>query len=557
MSDEGIRDRVVARLNQLRAEAEPLDLHVPIVKTAAFPPFAKGGPPIPPNGGGVAGPPGAGTGMNRDIPPDHPFNPKALRPLSKSLWASSVALGHALTAYRFLSRLKSPEISPDGRMGGRGYVMEMQAMRQKLYDACEALSAISDTLHDEIHAPHWKPRLAQLDDNTKEDVERFIEESQNILANPEEDAEEEIEEIEKANDGKGKSKSKDKDKEPGSEIPDGGRSTLTEETQNAERTPPKEASFRGMVKKAMLRGTFTGDIQHEGNSSLPVGELPGGPRVQHIDPEGGPGPYGAWNDEPLVHDEWSEDEGGAGRRNDSGEDYDYPNEWENEPAVTATKTASVATFEDLRNHWDDEPTRDGPGELITEAQARARSVAERAEKLSESLIPDHNVDDAEGEAWDFGLGYGAKGQGAGGYPNPSGEGGGRGVEGPASDLPSAVSPPEDDTTPMIDVNINERGNAWASLLPNDEEPPVARSDYYKGDKGNVVNGLEFEGDSELPGDETNTLNVDRDLPGRSYTHERLDSPYVKYDYTTKQHRPEHQHGRPEELPFAQDGEATR
>ena len=40
-----------------------------------------------------------------------------------------------------------------------------------------------------------------------------------------------------------------------------------------------------------------------------------------------------------------------------------------------------------------------------------------------------------------------------------------------------------------------------------------------------------------------------------YVHEDTSTPYVRYDYNTKNERPEHQHGRPEELPWAHDGEA--
>src|SRR5690606_8054192 len=154
-------------------------------KIAAF-------PPAPPNGEGD----GLTSAGKRNIPKNHEFQPRALKPLSKALWASTVALGHTLTAYRHLSRLKSTTVSPDGLMGGRGYVMRLADMRQKLYEASEALSAISDTMFDEITAPHWKPKLAQLDESDRDDVTRFVEEAQEVMENPEGEAEEEIDEIE-------------------------------------------------------------------------------------------------------------------------------------------------------------------------------------------------------------------------------------------------------------------------------------------------------------------------------------------------------------------------
>ena len=110
-------------------------------RVAAFPPFSKNGPPPPINGP-----------TKRNIPANHQFDPKALKPMSKALWAASVFLGHALTAYRHFTRLKSTSVSPDGMLGGRGFVMNVRDVRAKLNEAVEALSAISDTLHDEIRS---------------------------------------------------------------------------------------------------------------------------------------------------------------------------------------------------------------------------------------------------------------------------------------------------------------------------------------------------------------------------------------------------------------------
>src|SRR6478736_1684831 len=163
-----------------------------VQKTAAFPPSD---PTPPEEGGEIDGGGGGSLTAKRNIPKDHPFDPKALKPMAQTLWASSVALGHALTAYKHLSRLKSATVSPDGMLGGRGYVMGVPDIRKKLYAACEALSAITDTLHDEITAPHWRPRLAMLDENDAEDIERYVEKSEGILEDPTAESEEEEEEI--------------------------------------------------------------------------------------------------------------------------------------------------------------------------------------------------------------------------------------------------------------------------------------------------------------------------------------------------------------------------
>lgn len=483
-------------------------------RVATFPPFSKKGPPPP----FINGP------TKRNIPSEHAFDPAALKPMSKALWAASVALGHCLTSYRHLSRLKSTSVSPDGMLGGRGYVMGIKDVRQKLFEACEALSAISDTLHDEIMAPHWKPKLAQLDKNDAEDVSRFVGEAQEILENPEDEAEEEIKKIEEANDD---DKSKGGDEEESSEMPDGGS------VEESEATPPapvtKEASLLDRSHTEVLAvedGVVFHDIAvakvaarfQQGNSSLPVDTLPG-PRVDHIGPGEGDGPWGSFNEDEFKpeNDAWTADEGGAGSRDESGEDYDYPSSWENDLSREAEWTAVE----------------------------------------SESAVPNALMDDTPTEAWDFGLGYGAKGQGAGNYANPSGEGNGsKGVWGPQSGLPGTPAQSVGDTTPAIDTALND--TRAQGMLPQDVAWPPARRDEYTGLKDNLVQSEALAwAQSELPDEAKAPVDIDFSAVDTGYVSEDTATPYVRYDYTTRNERPEHQHGRPEDVPWAHDTDPQR
>ena len=138
-----------------------------------------------------------GTPTKRDIPKDHEFDKKAIKPIVTTLWAMSVALGHALTAHRAFSRLKSSTFSPDGLLGGRGYVLPVKDVRANLFEACEQLSALCDTLHDEINAPHWKPKLAELEKVDMSEIERLLGNAEDWIDNPEEEVEEETEGVEK------------------------------------------------------------------------------------------------------------------------------------------------------------------------------------------------------------------------------------------------------------------------------------------------------------------------------------------------------------------------
>jgi hypothetical protein len=379
------------------------------------------------------------TASKRDIPKEHSFDPKALKPLAKTLWACSVSLGHALTAYRQFTRLKSATISPDGRLGGRGYIMGMAELRQKLFDVCESLSSVSDTLHDEISAPHWKPKLAQLDENDREDVSRFVEESQDYLDNPEEEAEEEIKKIEGEND-KGQNKPQQEDsEEEASQLP----------TTSAEPDvlPPKR------TKEA---------------SSLPVNTL-SGPRMESWDRSDAEGPLGSFN-----------------------------------PASDATSDA-----------WGLEAPR--------EPDYAGSNLIAQSMTWADSVLPS---DDTPTEAYDFGIGFGAHGQGAGGYENPSDEGSGKGVWGPHSGLPSSQAVRVDDSTPVVDVNVHEHHGA--ALLPNDGADPVARRDEYQGPKGNMVNHLaeaEIWAES-LPVSEPNLGIQDLPIINTGYVQEDLNTSWL-------------------------------
>lgn len=461
------------------------------------------------------------TSAKRNIPAGHRFDPKALKPMAKMLWAMSVSLGHALTAYRQFTRLKSVTVSPDGLLGGRGYVMSVKDVRAKLYEACEAISAISDTIHDEINAPHWKPQLGELEKQDLEDVEKFVGEAEHILNDPEGEAEEEMEEVEDE-----KLKPHKKEKEPqSSQLPGFAGETVPEGGPNP------AGAYRPELNQKQASADYAYD--RRGNSSVNPTSLPG-PRVDHLDRAEQTGPFGSYNkDEPLPKDEWGETEG-------VGDEYNYPSEWENDAS---------------------EKTAFGEYGLV-----------------SESGLPTDQ--ETRTEAWDWGIGRGngndAHGQGAGGYGegNPSSEG--RGVNGPRSGMPDNPGGPTKDhehseTTPGVEQHLVGRpmiaAYPWGAGLPGDTQPPVARCDYYRGPKGgndfdgitrgesqNPGHGMPAKetptkarpftrdehmfGAGELPGDESANYDADKDLTNLTYKYERADQPYIKWDDTTHNMRPD-------------------
>lgn len=141
------------------------------------------------------GPPGP---SERNIGQDFVFNAKYLKPLAQVLRSILMALGHATSAHSRFVKIKSRNISPDGALGGKGYIEKIPDMRRQLMNCVEALSALSDTIHDELSAPHWNPAEDTLDPRDREDVKEIVEDAEEIKEDPEGWAEEEEKGVENA-----------------------------------------------------------------------------------------------------------------------------------------------------------------------------------------------------------------------------------------------------------------------------------------------------------------------------------------------------------------------
>lgn len=142
-----------------------------------------------------------GIGLERDIRPAFEFNQKELKPLLKSLRSCLVAMGHVASAYNTFVKIKSRKVSPDGQLGGKGYIQKIPDMRRALMNTVEALSSFTDTVYDEVNAPHWNPELLPAPE--QEEVEEIKEDVQEIREDPEAWAEEQEDEMDEEN-GMGK-----------------------------------------------------------------------------------------------------------------------------------------------------------------------------------------------------------------------------------------------------------------------------------------------------------------------------------------------------------------
>ena len=139
-------------------------------------------------------PPGA---SERNMDPDFKFDAKNLEPLARTLRSTLMALGHVQTARTTFTKMKGQRVSPDGNLGGKGYVMPIKDIRKQLSNADEALSSIADSLDDEMKAVHWHPDVNDSggDPRARDQVKQIMDDVEEIKDDPEEWAEGEESEI--------------------------------------------------------------------------------------------------------------------------------------------------------------------------------------------------------------------------------------------------------------------------------------------------------------------------------------------------------------------------
>ena len=128
----------------------------------------------------------AAAGVRREIPDDFKYNPKKLKHLKHILHNVSVALGTLTSSLNEFSRLKSPEISPDGLLGGVGYIIPIKEIKQTLITTVHGLSNIADCVADELTNPKW-----ELKKEENNEVKKLIKEKDEAVERVEDISEDE------------------------------------------------------------------------------------------------------------------------------------------------------------------------------------------------------------------------------------------------------------------------------------------------------------------------------------------------------------------------------
>jgi len=133
--------------------------------------------------------------LRREIrAPGFQWSSDSLKTLAKVLWSAQRAHSYSISAFRLFSKLPSSSLSPDGLLGGRGYIQNIKDMRTNLAAAVEAMSSFNDTVQDEINADHWRAPEEPVDPETIEVMEDVAEIRQDPDAFVEDEYETDIEE---------------------------------------------------------------------------------------------------------------------------------------------------------------------------------------------------------------------------------------------------------------------------------------------------------------------------------------------------------------------------
>lgn len=101
--------------------------------------------------------------------------------LKKALHNINVSLGTMISAMKDLAILRGSDITPDGMLGGRGFIMPFKDVKAKINAAITDLSDVTDTLADELTNPKWglsdseKKKVKQENEVVEEEVQEVEE----------------------------------------------------------------------------------------------------------------------------------------------------------------------------------------------------------------------------------------------------------------------------------------------------------------------------------------------------------------------------------------------
>jgi hypothetical protein len=128
----------------------------------------------------------ASAGPRREISDDFKYNKKKLKHLKRILHNVTIAQGTLVSGLNEFAKVKGHDVSPDGMLGGLGYIMPIREIKNVLITSIQQLGEVADSLADELTNPKWEAgddadvkKLLKKKEEVEEDAEETIEEDIN------------------------------------------------------------------------------------------------------------------------------------------------------------------------------------------------------------------------------------------------------------------------------------------------------------------------------------------------------------------------------------------
>ena len=134
---------------------------------------------------------------NRQYVTGFPLKEEGMQAVAATYKCLGEAFHNMVKANNIFAKIKSSQISPDGRLGGSGFIQSIKSIRASLSNTVNVVSELLDTFYDEINSPHWQKQTAEM-----ESFQKTVEEADNIINQAEEGLEnKELNEGDKENEG--------------------------------------------------------------------------------------------------------------------------------------------------------------------------------------------------------------------------------------------------------------------------------------------------------------------------------------------------------------------
>jgi len=113
------------------------------------------------------------------------FNPNlnALFSLEEVLVPLTRAQRNLTRSFTLLARMKTPQITPDGMIGGRGFALSLKDTKDIISATIDNVAQVIDAIDDEVsNNPVWKRLKEQHEEESKEELSEETEEKLNDYA---------------------------------------------------------------------------------------------------------------------------------------------------------------------------------------------------------------------------------------------------------------------------------------------------------------------------------------------------------------------------------------